>query len=81
LAIGAGAFHMSKVYGNTANTKWVPAYTRFDAMAAYKVNDHLDLQLNIQNVGDKLYYDKAYQTHYVSVAPGRSAVLTANFRF
>jgi catecholate siderophore receptor len=79
--VGGGAFYTSKVYGNTANTKWIPGYTRFDAMAAYKVSDHLDLQLNIQNVGDKLYYDKAYQTHYVSVAPGRSAVLTANFRF
>jgi catecholate siderophore receptor len=79
--VGAGAFYTSKVYGNTANTKWVPAYTRFDAMAAYKVNDHFNLQLNIQNLSDKLYFDKAYQTHYVSVAPGRSAVLTANFRF
>ncbi|HKE48077.1 MAG TPA: TonB-dependent siderophore receptor [Rhodanobacteraceae bacterium] len=81
LTIGAGAFYTSKVYGNTANTKWVPAYTRFDAMAAYKVNDHFSLQLNVQNLTDKLYFDKAYQTHYVSVAPGRSAVLTANFTF
>jgi catecholate siderophore receptor len=81
LAIGAGAFHMSKVYGNTANTKWVPAYTRFDAMAAYKVNAHVDVQLNVLNLTDKLYFDKAYQTHYVSVAPGRSAVLTASFRY
>ena len=78
---GAGAFYTAKVYGNTANTKWVPAYTRFDAMAAYKVNDHFNLQLNLSNLTDKLYFDKAYQTHYVSVAPGRSAVLTANFRY
>lgn len=79
--IGAGAFYTSKVYGNTANTKWVPAYTRFDAMAAYAVNDHFNFQLNIQNLTDKLYFDKAYQNHYASVAPGRSAVLTANFKF
>ncbi|HJU40084.1 MAG TPA: TonB-dependent siderophore receptor [Tahibacter sp.] len=81
LTVGAGAFATSKVYGNTANTKWVPGFTRFDAMAAYAVNDHFNLQLNIQNLGDKLYFDKAYQTHYVSVAPGRSAVLTASFKF
>ena len=81
LTIGAGAFYMSKVYGNTANTKWVPAYTRFDAMAAYKISEHFDLRLNVQNLTDKLYFDKAYQTHYVSVAPGRSAVLTAGFRY
>lgn len=81
LTIGAGAYYSSKVYGNTANTKWVPGYTRFDAMAAFRVNAHLSLQLNVQNLTDRLYFDKAYTTHYVSVAPGRSATLTANVKF
>ena len=80
LTIGGGAFYMDKVYGNTANTKWVPAYTRFDAMAAYSVNRRLSLQLNVQNLTDKYYFDKAYASHYASVAPGRSVVLSANFR-
>jgi catecholate siderophore receptor len=81
LTIGGGAFYMDKVYGNAANTKWVPGYTRFDAMAAYRLNEHVNFQLNVQNAGDKYYFDKAYSSHYVSVAPGRSVTLTANMKF
>ncbi|MGE0807875.1 MAG: TonB-dependent receptor, partial [Burkholderiaceae bacterium] len=81
LTIGGGAFYMSKVFGNTANTRYVPSYWRFDAMAAYRINKNMDLRLNIFNLGDKLYYDRAYTTHYVSVAPGRSALLTLNLKY
>ncbi|ODU74515.1 MAG: TonB-dependent receptor [Rhodanobacter sp. 68-29] len=80
LTIGGGAFAMGKVYGNADNTKWVPGYTRYDAMAAYVVNPHLTLQLNVQNLTDKYYFNEAYTTHYVAVAPGRAAMLTADFR-
>jgi catecholate siderophore receptor len=81
LSIGGGAFFMDKVYGNTANSKWVPSYTRYDAMAAYTVNPHLTLQLNVQNLTNAYYFDKAYASHYVAVAPGRSVVLSANLKF
>lgn len=81
LEIGGGAFYMSKVFGNTANTKWVPSYWRFDAMASYEVSRNLSLRLNVQNLFDKTYYDRAYTTHMVAVAPGRQATLTANLKF
>ncbi len=80
LTVGGGAYVMGKVYGNTANTKWVPSYTRYDAMASYVINPNLTLQLNLQNLTNKTYFDKAYASHYVSVAPGRSVVLSANFK-
>ncbi|MFC5741990.1 TonB-dependent receptor [Dyella tabacisoli] len=79
--IGGGAYAMSKVYGNTQNTKWVPGYTRFDAMASYVVNRNLTLQLNVQNLTNKYYFDKAYAAHYASVAAGRSAILNFNYAF
>lgn len=79
--IGGGAFYSDKVYGNAENTKWVPSYTRFDAMASYTFNRYYSVQLNVQNLTDKYYFDKAYTAHYASVAPGRSATLTFNFKF
>ncbi|TBR39999.1 MULTISPECIES: TonB-dependent receptor [Dyella] len=79
--IGGGAYYMDKTFGNTANTKWVPGYTRFDAMASYAINRHFNLQLNVQNLTNKYYFDKAYASHYATVAPGRSAILSANFKF
>ncbi|HEY3432116.1 MAG TPA: TonB-dependent siderophore receptor [Rhodocyclaceae bacterium] len=81
LTLGGGAYYVSKVYGNTLNTKWVPDYWRFDAMANYEVSKQLSLRLNIQNLFDKTYYDRAYTTHMVSVAPARQVTLTANYKF
>jgi catecholate siderophore receptor len=78
---GFGVTAMSKVYANVNNNKWVPGYARFDAMASYALNQDISLQLNLQNLADKLYFDKVSSPHYAGVAPGRSATLTANFKF
>lgn len=81
VTVGGGAYYVDKVYGNAANTRWVPSYWRFDAMASYQVTKNVDLQLNVQNLLDKTYYDRAYSVHMVSVAPGRSATLALNVKF
>ena len=81
LTLGAGVYYVSRVFGNTANTLYVPSYVRYDAMATYAVNKNVTLQLNVQNLTDKIYYDQAFTTHYAHMAPGRSAVLSANLRF
>lgn len=81
LQLGAGAIAMDKVYGNAANTKWVPGYVRYDAMARYNVNKNVDLQLNVNNLSDKRYFTKAYSSHYATEAEGRSAVLSVNFKY
>ena len=81
LTIGGGAFYVDEVYGDTANTVYVPSYTRYDAMASYKLTKNIDLQLNVQNLTDKTYYDKAYAAHFASQAAGRTALLTTSFHF
>ncbi|MEN3969211.1 TonB-dependent siderophore receptor [Acinetobacter sp. BWR-L5] len=81
LTLGAGAIAMDKVYGNAANTKWVPGYVRYDAMARYNVNKNVDLQLNVNNLADTRYFTKAYASHYATEAEGRSAVLSLNFKY
>ena len=81
LTLGAGAIAMDKVYANAANTKWVPGYVRYDAMARYNVNKNVDLQLNVNNLADTRYFTKAYSSHYATEAEGRSAVLSLNFKY
>jgi len=81
LTLGAGAVAMDKVYGDAANTKWVPGYVRYDAMARYNVDKNVDLQLNVNNLSDKRYFTKAYSSHYATEAEGRSAVLSINFKY
>lgn len=80
LKLGGGVAAVGKMYANAANSLWVPGYAKVDAMASYNVNSHLQLQLNLNNLTDKLYYDKAYG-NYASVAAGRSAAMTASFSY
>lgn len=79
--IGGGAFYMDKVYSNPGNTGYVPSYVRWDAMAKYDINKNLDLQLNVQNLTNKRYFNSTYFRHYAVVAPARSAFLTLNFNY
>jgi catecholate siderophore receptor len=67
-------------YVNTTNTSFVPAYWKFDAMVAYKVDDRSTIQLNIYNITDELYYAQYYGGHAVP-ASGRWASLSWRVRF
>ncbi|WP_347904045.1 TonB-dependent receptor [Pseudomonas purpurea] len=81
LTLGGGAFYVDDVFGNVANTTMVDSYVRYDAMASYKLSKNVDLQLNLQNLTDETYYDKAFSTHFANQAPGRTALLSTNFHF
>jgi len=81
LTIGGGAFYVDDVYGSVANTTMVDSYVRYDAMAAYKLTKNIDLQLNVQNLTNETYYDKAFSTHFANQAAGRTALLSTNFHF
>jgi catecholate siderophore receptor len=69
------------VWGNIDNTVYVPAYTRYDAMASYRLNKHVDFQLNVQNLTDKTYYEKAHRSHSAVQGAGRTALLTTSFHY
>ncbi|CAI3794928.1 putative TonB-dependent receptor BfrD [Pseudomonas sp. MM221] len=81
LTFGAGAFYVDKVWGSVANSTYVPSYWRYDAMASYKLTKNIDLQLNVQNLTNETYYDKAYSTHFANQAAGRTTLLTTSFHF
>ncbi|SDR29785.1 catecholate siderophore receptor [Paraburkholderia fungorum] len=80
LTLGAGATVSSLTYASVAATsrKWIPGYARFDASATWRVSKKIDLQLNVNNIFDRKYYQTAYPI-YATWAPGRSAMLTMNF--
>lgn len=80
LTIGGGAIYQDDAFANTTNTSYVPAFWRFDAMAAYKVTRNSTLQLNVYNIGDEMYYAQYYGGHAVP-ASGRYASLSYRIRF
>jgi len=87
-SLGGGAYYVSKMYGGNqggagggANGVYAPSYWRFDLYAAYRINEKIDLQLNVQNVGDEDYIARTNGVHHADYGPGRQAILTLNARF
>lgn len=56
LTVGGGIFHASDQAATTANTLYLPGYTRLDLNARYAFGNGLDVLLNIDNVTDRRYY-------------------------
>ncbi|TCS12835.1 TonB-dependent receptor [Caulobacter sp. BK020] len=88
LSLGGGAYYVSKSFGGNqggagggTNRVYAPDYWRFDAFASYVVNDRVDLQLNVQNVGDERYIAKTNGVHHADPGPGRQAILTLNVKY
>jgi catecholate siderophore receptor len=85
--IGGGAIYNSRQYGNFGTSalgtvsRSIPSYWRFDATAAATITDNVALRVNVQNLTNKRYYDRAYTTHFASIAPGRSAFATLSLTY
>ncbi|ACT60205.1 TonB-dependent receptor [Hirschia baltica] len=79
--IGGGASYMSERFGNTANTKSVDDYWRFDAMASYDFTDNIAFQLNMNNLFDERYFERVYSTHMATVAAGRTVIASLKFKY
>jgi catecholate siderophore receptor len=94
--VGGGSIYMGEVYGGYSDTRtvsngvvtitkplarMVQAYWRFDANASYQITDRIGLQVNVNNLTNKRYFDKAYAAHYANQAAGRTAIATLNLRY
>ncbi|HWW66080.1 MAG TPA: TonB-dependent siderophore receptor [Sphingomonadaceae bacterium] len=82
--LGGGAIYNSRQYGGFGAdgvTRSIPGYWRFDATASVRLTDNVTLRANVQNLFDKRYYDRTYSTHFVSIAPGRSAFATLSLKY
>jgi catecholate siderophore receptor len=56
----------------------VPGYWTASALARYRVANRINVQLNVNNIADRRYYDGLDDNH-VNVSAGRSAVLSVIF--
>ena len=77
--VGGGVFYVGQYYADVGNQNQIPAYTRIDMMASYKVDKDFALQLNIQNLMDKQYFTGSGGN--VLPGAGRTAILTGSYKF
>lgn len=86
LTIGGGARYNGKLSRGTDGAIGTPAYADaywvVDAMASYRINKNVELQLNVYNLFDQEYVAAINKSGY-RYTPGipRSARITANFAF
>lgn len=86
IKLGGGARFVDALLRGTDGAVGTPAKTEaywvFDTMASYAINKNIDLQLNINNITDKVYVAAINKSGY-RYTPGtpRAVSLTANVKF
>jgi catecholate siderophore receptor len=83
--VGGGFTAVSHRFADADNSAAVPAYVVFNAMSSYQFGNHLKLQLNLNNVADKLYYGGLYyvgvQENHALPSAGRTLIGSFTYRF
>ena len=59
----------------------LPDYSRIDFAVNYDVSEDLQVSLNVENLGDDLYFPHSHSTHQASVGEGINARLSVRRRF
>lgn len=82
--IGGGGNWLSHRFADSAASAYVPGYVVWNAMVSYEASRHLSLQLNANNLFNKLYYDGVYYTNpaenHAIPGAGRSVALTLHWK-
>ena len=82
LSVGLGITQQgeSKIKDNTPGLL-LPEYTRVDLSAYYQINSDLNLQLNIENLMDELYFPHSHSTHQASVGESLNSRLSLRWTY
>ncbi len=77
LQVGGGLNYLSERYASLTTTPFtvVPGYTTLNLMAKWQVNDHVRLQVNVNNLTDEDDYDQIHGFHVIP-GEGRTALFT-----
>jgi catecholate siderophore receptor len=83
--VGGGINFLDRRAADVDNFAHVPSYITYDAMAAYRIDKHLALQLNGYNLTNKYYFTNSYDSapveNHVVPGAGRTGFLTVSFGY
>jgi catecholate siderophore receptor len=79
--IALGASYQGSRFAAQDNLVRLPAYTRVDGALFYKVNETIDLQLNVENVLGEDYFVYAHSNSNISPGGPTSARVAVNLSF
>mgnify|MGYP001025845207 FL=1 len=78
---GLGVVYRGEIYANADNKVALPAFTRVDAALYWTLSPSLQLQLNVENLGNTRYFASAHSNNNISPGAPRSAWVSLNFRY
>jgi catecholate siderophore receptor len=78
LRLGAGLIHQSDRFTTFSNQVVLPDFTRIDAAVFYRVSDAIDVQVNVENLGNTLYFPTAHNDN--NITPGAPRNVRASLR-
>jgi catecholate siderophore receptor len=81
LGAGIGVYHQSKSFTSIGNTVVLPAFTRVDAAAYFRVTDSIEAQLNVENLLGNDYFSSAFNDNNIMPGAPISVRGTLRFRF
>lgn len=79
--VGLGVVHRGSVFASTGNAVRLPAFTRFDAGIYFNASEHVELQLNLENLTDKRYFSSAHNDNNISPGAPRAAWLNLRLKY
>ena len=79
--VGLGIIHRGEIFANVDNQVSVPGFTRFDAAVYWTLNPSVQLQLNVENLGNARYFTSAHSNNNITPGAPRSAWLSVNLRY
>lgn len=79
--VGLGVIHRGAIFASVDDAVTLPAFTRFDAALYWTLNHAMQLQLNVENIGNKRYWASAHSNNNISPGAPRSAWVTLNYRY
>jgi catecholate siderophore receptor len=70
--IGAGVVHQADRFASISNAVVLPDFTRIDAAVFYEISDNLQLQVNVENLANELYFPTAHNDNNITPGAPRS---------
>jgi catecholate siderophore receptor len=68
LGVGAGVTRQTEVFASISNAVTLPSFTRVDAAIFLGLTDHLEVQFNVENLFDEIYWGTAHNDN--NITPG-----------
>lgn len=81
LSVGFNVHHSGRRLGETATNFYLPSYTLVKVFASYKLNEHIRLSADVNNLFNETYYPASFSRLWVAPGSPRTFTVRATYEF